>query len=471
MALRFFNTLTRSVETFVPRDPAGRQVGLYCCGPTVYDFPHIGNLRTFVFADLVRRYLEFKGYAVRHVTNITDVEDKIIARVNATQTSLGEYTSRYEAAFLEDLQTIGCARPHEMPRATEHIPAILDLVEKLRARGLAYQAADGSVYFSIDAYRRSGRHYGQLLSLNLDALRPGARVSRDEYAKESVADFALWKARTPEDGRVFWPSPWGEGRPGWHIECSAMSMQLLGPSFDLHLGGEDLIFPHHEDEIAQSEGAGLQAPGDRFVRYWLHGAHLLVEGKKMSKSLGNYYTLRDLLEQGHAGRVIRYLLLSAHYRESFNFTLENLDGARTALGRLDECVGKLREIAGTTTADPAPTLTQAFAAALDEDLNVSAAWAAVFDWVRDCNRRLAENSVTPADAAAQLAAWQRVDAVWAVGLRADADVPAPIARLVAEREEARKTRDFNRADAIRADLKAQGWAIEDTPNGPRMKRA
>src|SRR5437773_4631212 len=403
--MRFFNTLTRSVEEFVPRDPAGKKVGLYSCGPTVYDFAHIGNFRTFVFVDLVRRYLEFKGYAVTHVMNITDVEDKIIKRVSESKTSLGDYTAKYEMAFLEDLQTLGCLRPHHLPRATEHIVEIIALIERLIARGLAYKAADGSVYFSIEKYRHGGCQYGRLLNLNLDEMRPGERVSSDDYAKESVADFALWKARAPEDGAVFWPSPWGEGRPGWHIECSAMSMKILGPSFDLHLGGEDLIFPHHEDEIAQSEGAGLQPAGERFVSYWLHSAHLMVEGKKMSKSLGNFFTLRDLLAKGFSGREMRYLLLTAHYRETFNFTLEGLQGARAALMRIDECVIKLAEIADGAKAEPDQNLIDAFTQALDDDLNVSAGWAVVFDWVRDANRLISAGQLSPAQAAAGLAAW------------------------------------------------------------------
>ena len=332
MALKLFNTLSRSVEEFAPLDPAGRAVGMYCCGPTVHDSAHIGNFRTFVFADLTRRYLDFKGFAVNHVMNITDVEDKIIARVSAAKISLKEYTSKYEAAFFADLKALNCLPPHQTPRATEFIPEIITLIEKLVARGLAYQASDGSVYFSIEKYRGCGCTYGQLVKLNFDEMRAGDRVKGDEYAKEAVADFALWKKRVPEDGAVFWPSPWGEGRPGWHIECSAMSMKLLGPSFDLHLGGEDLIFPHHEDEIAQSEGAALQPAGRRFVKHWMHGAHLLVEGKKMSKSLGNFYVLGDLTAKGFTGREVRYLLLTAHYRETFNFTLDGLQSARTVTG-------------------------------------------------------------------------------------------------------------------------------------------
>lgn len=469
MGLRIFNTLSRSVQEFVPLDPAGRQVGMYCCGPTVYDFAHIGNWRTFVFADLVRRYLEFKGYEPRHVMNITDVEDKIIRRVRETNTTLREFTGKYEAAFLDDLKTLNCRVPHHTPRATEHIPEIISMIEQLLARGLAYQAGDGSVYFSIEKYRDCGCTYGQLVKLNFDEMRVGERVQSDEYDKESVADFALWKARVPDDGEVFWPSPWGEGRPGWHIECSAMSMKKLGRSFDLHLGGEDLMFPHHEDEIAQSEGA----TGQPFVKYWMHGAFLLVEGRKMSKSLGNFFTLRDLVGKGFSGREIRYALITAHYRETFNFTLENLRGARTALARIDECLGKLREL--TNTAQPpanAPgDLLLEFTAALDNDLNVAAAWGAVFDWVRDTNRRLAAGELDGATAAAALGNWEKVDSVLGIGVVAGAEAPAEIVALLEARQAARKAKDFKRSDAIRDELKAKGWIIEDTPKGPKLKRA
>jgi cysteinyl-tRNA synthetase len=470
MALKLFNTLSRSVQEFIPLDPAGKKVGLYCCGPTVYDFAHIGNFRTFIFGDLVRRYLEFKGYAVQHVMNITDVDDKIIKRVRETGTTLKEFTGKFEAAFFDDLKTMNCRLPHETPRATEHIADITSLIEKLVARGLAYQTPDGSVYFSIEKYRAAGSRYGQLVKLNFDEMRVGERVRSDEYEKEAVADFALWKARVPEDGTVFWPSPWGEGRPGWHIECSAMSMRLLGPSFDLHLGGEDLMFPHHEDEIAQSEGAGVQSAGRPFVKYWLHGAHLLVEGKKMSKSLGNYFTPRDLLAKGFTGREIRYLLLTAHYRETFNFTLEGLQAARAALTRIDECLTKLRELAGNAMATSESPLLGEFANALDDDLNISGAWGTVFEWVRDTNRKLAEKSLDAAAAAAALAAWDKLDLVVGVGAPSEVVVPAEITALVEARQAARKARDFKRADAIRDELKAKGWVIEDTPKGARAKR-
>jgi cysteinyl-tRNA synthetase len=478
MGLSFFNTLSHSVQEFVPLDANSKKVGMYCCGPTVYDFAHIGNWRTFVFGDLVRRYLTFRGYDVNHVMNITDVEDKIIRRVRETKTTLREFTGQYEAAFFDDMKSLGCHLPNVTPRATEYIAEIISLIEKLIARGIAYQATDGSVYFSIEKYRGCGCNYGQLVKLNFDEMRTGERVASDEYEKESLADFALWKSRVPDDGDVYWPSPWGEGRPGWHIECSAMSMKVLGNSFDLHLGGEDLKFPHHEDEIAQSEGA----TGKPFVKYWLHGAFLLVEGKKMSKSLGNFFTFRDLLAKGFTGREVRYLLLSAHYRDTFNFTLDGLTGAKSALGRIDECVTKLRELAtqnsisaksDTQSESPDPTpygLDLRFSVALDMDLNISAAWAVVFEWVRRINKQLAENSITPIQAAMELAAWDKVNSVLGIEAVAEAEAPAEIIALLESRQAARKTKDFKRSDEIRDELKAKGWVVEDSPKGPKLKK-
>ena len=483
MGLKIFNTLSRFVQEFVPLDAAGNKVGMYCCGPTVYDFAHIGNWRTFVFGDLVRRYLEFKGYAVRHVMNVTDVEDKIIRRVRETKTTLREFTGQFEAAFFDDLKALNCQPPHVTPRATEFIGEIIALIEKLVARGIAYQAADGSVYFSIEKYRGCGCSYGQLVKLNFDEMRVGERVKSDEYEKESATDFALWKARVPEDGDVFWPSPWGEGRPGWHIECSAMSMKVLGESFDLHLGGEDLKFPHHEDEIAQSEGA----TGKPFVKHWMHGAFLLVEGKKMSKSLGNFFTLRDLAARGFSGREVRYALIQAHYRETFNFTLDGLAGARTALARIDECVGKLREIGAQSSSsarNDSPTepqraelefrapsaLPTRFAEAMDEDLNISAAWATVFDWVRETNKAIADNSLSAAEATTALAAWERVNSVLGISRAAEAEAPPEIVALLEARQAARKAKDFKRSDEIRDELKAKGWVVEDSPKGPKLKK-
>lgn len=472
MALNLFNTLTRRVEPFAPIDTQGRHVGMYCCGPTVHDFAHIGNFKTFVLADLVRRYLEFKGYDVNHVMNVTDVEDKIIRRVRESGSSLAEYTQRYETAFFEDHRALNCLPPRSTPRATEYIGEIVELISRLQERKLAYVAADGSVYFSIDKYRGCGCRYGQLLNLNFDQMRPGERVAHDEYGKEAVADFALWKARVPEDGDVHWPSPWGEGRPGWHIECSAMSMKLLGPSFDLHLGGEDLIFPHHEDEIAQSEGAGLQPHGMPFVRHWVHAAFLLVEGRKMSKSLGNFFTLRDLLAQGYVGREIRYLLLSARYRESFNFTLEGLQSARVALARLDECGAKLKDLAAgqVVSVGDGGALLKAVTEALDDDLNVSLAWGAIFEWVREQNRLISEGRLAPNEAAMAFAAWETVLGIFGLQPVSDAEAPESVRVLADARQAARKARDFRQADALRDQLKALGWVVEDTPKGPKLKR-
>ncbi len=480
MALKLFNTLTRSIQDFAPLDATGKTVGMYCCGPTVYDFAHIGNWRTFVFADLVRRYLEFKGYAVLHVMNITDVEDKIIKRVRENKTTLREFTGKYEAAFLDDLRALGCLEPHHKPRATEYIAEIIALIEKLIARGIAYQAQDGSVYFSIIKYQGCGCNYGQLLKLNFDEMRAGERVASDEYEKESIADFALWKARVPDDGDVFWPSPFGEGRPGWHIECSAMSMKVLGESFDLHLGGEDLKFPHHEDEIAQSEGA----TGKPFVKHWLHGAHLLVEGKKMSKSLGNYFTLRDLMAKGFTGREVRFLLLKAHYRDTFNFTLEGLQGVRAELARIDETITTLREIAGNTPLDLNKdydskhnvVLMADFEKALDSDLNVSAAWASVHQWIRNHNpvdMRIGKGlnpDFAAKTAARSLATWEHVDQVLGLGGRPLEDVPAEIMVLANDRQKCRETKDFKHADTLRKLLLEKGWSVEDSPKGPKLKK-
>ena len=470
MALRIFNTLSRTVEDFTPLDAAGKAVGMYCCGPTVYDYGHIGNFRTFVFADCVRRYLEFRGYQVNHVMNITDVEDKIIRRVREMNVPLRDYTARYEQAFLEDLDRLACHRPTHLPRATEHVPGMIDLIRRLIERGFAYASPDGSVYFSIRKYREAGCCYGQLVTLNFDEMRAGERVKQDEYAREAVADFALWKGRVPEDGDVFWPSPWGEGRPGWHIECSAMSMSLLGASFDLHLGGEDLMFPHHEDEIAQSEGAGMQCGGGRFVKYWMHGAHLLVEGKKMAKSLGNFFTLRELLDKGYTGREVRQALLSAHYRETFNFSFDGLQTARGALARLDECIAKLEAFAAGVPGESDRLLLDEFTQAMDADLNISEAWGVVFSWVRGLNREIAEGRLTPQRAADALAAWRKVDSVLGMGRPPEATAPPEVLQLLEERQAARKAKDFKKSDTLRDAIKAAGWVIEDTPQGAKLKK-
>jgi cysteinyl-tRNA synthetase len=467
MALKFFNTLTRNLDEFRPLDPAGRRVGIYTCGPTVYDFAHIGNFRAFTFEDLARRYLAYRGYEVVHVMNITDVEDKIIRKVRETQEPLKQLTGRFTAAFLDDCRALNLLPPHHVPRATDHIPEMLALIGALMDKGIAYQAPDKSIYFSIAKFAR----YGQLKKIDAGQMRPGERVKLDEYEKESLGDFALWKAWDEADGEVGWDSPWGRGRPGWHIECSAMSMKYLGESFDLHCGGEDLVFPHHEDEIAQSEAA----TGKQFSRFWLHCAYLLVNGQKMAKRAGNFFTLRDLFAKGYTGRELRYTLIAEHYRRQLNFTFEGVDGARASLARMDEFLVKLREVTGNAAAaSPLPAGVAAmkaeFESALDDDLNISAALGVLFNFIRDTNKRLAENAVPPAEAAAIWETWQRFDTVLGFGMPQAQEAPAEVAALAEQRQAARKAKDFKRADQIRDELKAKGWVIEDTPKGPKLKR-
>lgn len=465
MSLQFFNTLTRQKEEFVPLDPP--RVKLYTCGPTVYNYAHIGNFRTYAFEDLLRRYLEYRGYQVTHVMNITDVEDKIIKAVREEKKPLRELTEFYTKAFYEDRDALGIKPAHQYPRATDHVNEIIQMIETLLAKGIAYRSEEGSIYYSIAKFPA----YGQLAHLHPDDLKAGARVKQDEYEKEAATDFALWKAWDEKDGEVAWDSPWGRGRPGWHIECSAMAMKFLGEQLDIHCGGVDNIFPHHQNEIAQSE----PCTGKTFVKYWLHSAHLRVEGEKMSKKLGNFYTLRDLLAKGWRGREIRYALISVHYRLPLNFTFEGLEAARSALARLDESRLKLREVAGNAAPAPQSAETtravQEFENALDDDLNVSGALGALFEFVRDANKRLDAKSLSPGEARLMLDAWEKFDTVLGIGAPQQADVPSEIQKLVEERQAARKARDFKRADEIRDRLTRAGWVLEDTPQGARVKRA
>ena len=459
MALQFFNTLSRTKEDFVPLDSAGKRVTLYTCGPTVYNFAHIGNFRTYVFEDLLRRYLEYKGFAVQHVMNITDVEDKIIEAVKREKSPLTELTARYTKTFFEDRDVLNIKPAHQYPRATEHMAEMFRMIEVLLAKGIAYRSEDGSIYYSIKKFPE----YGRLAHIHVDELKPGERVKHDEYEKETVADFALWKAWDEADGEVKWDSPWGPGRPGWHLECSAMSIKYLGEQIDVHCGGVDNIFPHHQNEIAQSE----PCTGKQFVKYWLHSAHLQVEGRKMSKSLGNFYTLRDLLAKGWTGREIRYALISTHYREQVNFTFDGLHAARSALQRMDEFLLKLQEIASATPKDQPAALISQFETALDDDLNISGALGVIFEFVREGNKR----TIAPDEAAGILAAWKRFDDVLGFGMPVKSDVPAEVQQLVEERQAARKAKDFKRSDEIRDQLAKQGWVIDDTPKGPRAKRS
>jgi cysteinyl-tRNA synthetase len=467
MALVLHNSLTRRLEPFTPIR-AG-EVGLYTCGPTVYNVAHIGNFRAYVFEDLLKRTLQFCGYRVCHVMNLTDVDDKTIRDSRAAGCSLAAFTQRFKDAFFEDVGKLRLAPADVYPAATEHIPDMIRIIQTLLDKGIAYRAEDGSVYFSIARWPA----YGQLVHIDPEQMRAGARVSHDEYAKESVADFALWKAWSEPDGDVAWESPWGRGRPGWHIECSAMSSRYLGPHFDIHCGGVDNMFPHHEDEIAQSEAAN----GCRFVNVWLHCAHLVVNGEKMSKSLGNFHTLRDVLQRGYTGREVRYVLLATHYRQALNFSFQVCDDARAALQRLDAFRLRLAETArqpdrGLEAAQEVSAKARsAFVAALEDDLNISAALAALFDLVREGNRILDAGAVAGAGADALLGGLKRLDTVLAVLAPDDAEqVPQAILDLAAERQAARKAKDFARADRLRDELAVQGWVIEDTAKGPRVRR-
>jgi cysteinyl-tRNA synthetase len=457
--MKVFNTLSRQLEEIVPLEEG--HVRLYTCGPTVYNAAHIGNFRTYVFEDLLRRYLKYSGFRVTQVMNLTDVDDKTIRGAIAQGVSLNDYTAPYKQMFFEDLKTLNIESAEHYPAATDHIAEVIALIERLMERDLAYQSDDGSVYFSIARF--SG--YGKLGHIDLAGMRAGARVAQDEYEKENVADFALWKAWDEDDGDVWWESPWGRGRPGWHIECSAMSMRYLGESFDIHTGGVDNIFPHHDDEIAQSEGA----TGKPFVTTWMHSAHLIVDGKKMSKSLGNFYTLRQVMERGYAGREVRYVLLSAHYRQSLNFTFEAVEAARASLARLDAFQDRLRDCSakGNGLPDWAIKAEKVFKASLDDDLNISEALAGLFDMVHAGNRDLdAGNLDWSAEAVINLLA--RFDTVLGVLERPPMELPDEIEAMATARVEARKARDWAESDRLRDALKAAGWEVRDTPDGQKL---
>ena len=478
MPLRFYNTLTRREEEFVPLQEG--KVGMYTCGPTVYATPHIGNLRTFFFSDLVRRYLEYRGYDVRLVMNLTDVDDKTIRGAAGEGVSLNEYTEPFIDSLFADFERLGIRRADVHPRATHYIDGMVDIIRRLEERGLAYEA-EGSVYYDISEFAE----YGKLSKVDVSAGRRGERVAADEYDKDDVRDFVLWKAVKPEDEEVgaAWDTPWGRGRPGWHIECSAMSMQELGETFDIHAGGVDLIFPHHEDEIAQSEGA----TGKPFVRYWLHGEFLLLEGDKMAKSTGNIFNLQDLIDRGVKPSSIRYLFLTAHYRSKLNFTFGGLEAAAEAVRRVRDARDRLRDHPAARDPDPMDTPTlhpaadealAAFAEAMDQDLNTSVALAALHELVGRTNARLHElegRPISEAERVAALRAFERIDGVFGfVGLAdsenvVDADLSAWVEERIAARQAARQSRDFAQADAIRDEIAARGVVVEDTAQGPRWK--
>lgn len=459
MSFRVYNTLSRQLEDFQPRH-AG-QVRMYTCGPTVYHFAHIGNFRAYVFEDLLRRWLEFQGYRVTQVMNLTDVDDKTIRDSQKAGRTLADFTAQYKQAFFEDVRALNIEPAEHYPAATDHVPEMIALIQTLLDKGYAYRSDDGSVYFSIAKWPA----YGKLARLDRAGMRAGGRIAADEYDKENVADFALWKAWDAQDGAVAWDSPWGRGRPGWHVECSAMSQKYLGPSFDIHTGGVDNIFPHHEDEIAQSEAAN----GQPFAAYWLHCAHLMVDGQKMSKSRGNFHTLRDVLARGHTGREVRYELLATHYRAPLNFTFAGLDAARTALRRVDEFTARLAAAAAGASPAALPRWAQAaadrFAAAMDDDLNVSAALAALFDCIREGNAALDAQSLAASDAAAVQALFRKWDGALGVLAKPAAAIPADVQALLERRRAARAAKDWQQSDALRDEIAALGWTVKDTPKG------
>jgi cysteinyl-tRNA synthetase len=491
MTLRLFNTLSGQLDELVPMD--GKTLRMYACGPTVYDYGHIGNFRTFLQIDVLRRFLKLTGTAVRHVMNITDVDDKIIRNAAAAGIPIGEYTPRFVQAFFEDMEALRIERPEQIARATEHIPRMVELVQKLAAAGAAYQTEDGSWYFRLAAFPE----YGKLSKKDLSGMEDGARVDVDEYEKDSARDFALWKAAKP--GETSWETAIGRGRPGWHIECSAMAMEYLGDSFDLHGGGEDLMFPHHENEIAQSESVTHKP----FARHWIHVRFLLVDGRKMSKSEGNFYTLRDLLLKGYKASAIRLALISVPYRHQLNFTFDGLIEATNAIERLRTFHQRLTQGSYATGENPrlqaAAQKAQAeYMAALSNDLNTAEARAPIFDLIRAANTAMDRGELLAGDRDAILAVLASFDAVFDVIEDRDAEPTrraleyaeqagrladvAPellnrqgltdeaIDALVAERTAAKKQRNFARADQIRNELAEKGIVIEDSKDGVRWKR-
>jgi cysteinyl-tRNA synthetase len=472
--LRIYNTLTKRVEIF---RPIGKIVRMYNCGPTVYDYPHIGNYRSFCFVDVLKRYLIWKGYKVKHITNITDVDDKIIKKINETGKSLKEITSFYEKEFLKGLEELNCIKADYFPRATEHIEDMRIIIQKLLDKNYAYVADDG-IYFSINKFK----DYGKLSGIKRKELKIGARVKVQEYSKEEASDFALWKAWEEEDGNVFWEPEFVvkgkkikmKGRPGWHIECSAMSMKYLGESFDIHCGGIDLIFPHHENEIAQSEAA----TGKKFVKYWLHHAHLIVEGKKMSKSLGNFYTLKDLIDKGYKGYEIRYVLINCHYRETLNFKFSELETARKTIKYIVETLRKLDLIKkkgkGKNIKKFLEETRKKFERAMDDDLNVPKALSIFFEFLTEVNKNIDKFSKKNAKEIMNFI--YDLDNVFGFGLKKiygeekKIKIPKKVFELVEKREKARKEKNFELADKIRNEIKEMGFWVDDTPYGPLIKK-
>jgi len=465
MPPHFFNTYSRHPEEFQPRDAKNRKIDFYTCGPTVYSRAHIGNFRAYIFEDLLQRHLEARGFKIHRVMNITDVDDKTIRGAREAKVPLQKFTQQFKDAFFEDAEKLRIKRADDYPAATDqrYIEKMISMISALIAKGLAYQADDKSVYFRINKFP----NYGKLAHFDLTELRSTGRVKHDEYDKEHIGDFALWKAWDEEDGDVKWVSPWGPGRPGWHIECSAMATALLGDQIDIHCGGVDNIFPHHEAEIAQSEGV----TGKQFVRMWLHCAHLLVDGQKMSKSLGNFYTIPDVLAKGYTGREIRYALIRVNYRTQLNFTWNGMKEARESLGRIDDWLQRLREVVGDKKHNPKieMQLGHQFEEALDDDLNISAALGFLFETIRETNRAIDQNKLDAKTAVAWLNWWNQINKV--LDFESDgAELPEEVAKLADARAQARLAKDFRKSDELRDKLNALGWEARDTKGGQKITR-
>jgi cysteinyl-tRNA synthetase len=461
--IRFFNTLSGKLEPFLPIKKG--EVKLYTCGPTVYDHSHIGNFRAYAFEDLLKRFLVFMGYKVTHVMNITDVDDKTIKGAHSEGISLQEYTKKYIDSFFKDIDTLRMTRADHYPRATEHIPEMVQMIKGLMEKGYAYKK-DGSIYFSIAKFP----NYGRLSKINLDELKPGERVESDEYEKDNIIDFALWKHK--KEGEPFWETEVGPGRPGWHIECSVMSSQYLGETFDIHCGGTDNIFPHHENEIAQSEAYF----GKKFVNFWLHCRHLIVDGEKMSKSLGNQYTLRDLLEKNIDPLVIRFLLISTHYRKMLNFTFEALEQASSSLGRMKDFLYELKnhpfkDGENKNIERIIEKTKKGFTQGLSDDLNIAVALRALFEMIRKVNTLIIRGKIYKKDAEKLTDLVRSLDAVLAVLPEEKEEIlPEEIIKKIEEREKARKEKNFELADRIREELSKEGIVLEDTKDGVRWKK-
>ncbi len=466
--LSFYNSLTKKNESF--KSLKDNEVKMYTCGPTVYDFAHIGNFRAYIFEDLLRRYLKFKGFKVIQVMNLTDVDDKTIKGSIKENLSLTDFTDKFKKSFFEDLKILNIEKAEFYPEATKTIPEMVELIKKLLKKGLAYKGDDNSIYFSIKKFK----NYGKLSGFKIEELKEGARVSQDEYEKENARDFALWKAYSVEDGNVFWETELGKGRPGWHIECSAMSMKHLGNSFDIHTGGIDNKFPHHENEIAQSEGA----TGKKFVNFWLHCSHLIVNGEKMSKSLGNFYTLRDLIKKGFSPEAIRFTLLSTHYRSELNFTEKAVKESEKKIEKFNEFISKLNGIKQNKTKEiklkeidlVVKEAENSFVKALDDDLNISLALTSLNDFMKEINKLISEGNLSEKQSEKILFFMKKVNLVLGVMDFKEEKLDKELMNLINEREKARKEKNWSKADKLREELKKKGIELSDAKDGARWKK-